>query len=459
MFRNRRAHETTPARETALACLEAGIEAAVPERVVPETVSLEGVETNDSGDSEGPPRLCVSDTTYDLTDIERVLVLGGGKASGAVTTALEPILEPALETGVLDGIEGLVVANAPESTGYVRVVVGDHPTPSERNLEATAELLELAEKATDRDLVLAPITGGGSALLTAPAAGLSLETLATTTDELLASGASIDEVNAVRSRCSSIKGGGLARAATPAEVVTLAISDVVGDDPSVIASGPTVTPPGTLESALAICRRDGLDVPSAVIDHLEATPDTATDMPVGWHCLATTRTAIDAAERVATDRDYRTLVLSSRLEGEAAHVGRMHGTVAASMALDGNPLEPPAVILSGGEVTVTLGETDGVGGPNQELALAGALEMADIDGMGSRAALASVDTDGIDGPTEACGAIVDGTLLESETVKIAERALESHDVTPFLDQRGSLLETGPTGTNVNDLRVLVVEER
>ncbi|MCU4752694.1 DUF4147 domain-containing protein [Halobacteria archaeon AArc-curdl1] len=459
MFQNCQTHETTPARETTLACLEAGIEAAVPKRVVPNTVSLEGVETNDSGGSDGSPRLRVLDTTYDLTAIDRILVLGGGKASGAVTAALESILEPALETGVLDGLEGLVVANAPESTEHVEVVVGDHPTPSEQNLEATAELLKLAEKATDRDLVLAPITGGGSALLTAPAAGLSLETLATTTDELLASGASIDEINAVRSRCSCIKGGGLARAAAPAAVVTLAISDVVGDDPSVIASGPTVTPPGTLESALAICRREGMAIPEAVVDHLDGNEPEETEIATDWHCLATTRTAIDAAERVATDRGYRTLVLSSRLEGEAAHVGRTHGTLAASMALDGEPLEPPAVVLSGGEVTVTLGDADGVGGPNQELALAGTLELADIDEVGSRAVLASVDTDGIDGPTDACGAIIDGRLLESAALPAARRALESHDVTPFLEECGALLETGPTGTNVNDLRVLVVEER
>ncbi|MFP8955911.1 glycerate kinase [Natrialbaceae archaeon A-CW3] len=474
MFHDRATHATTPARETALECLEAGIRATVPERIVPSSVSLEDEV------------LSIDGSAYDLSGIERLIVVGGGKAATGVVRALESILEPALDDGRIDALEGAVVSRSagktsPVQTSHVQVLEGDHPIPSARNREATARVLEHAEDAASSDLVLATITGGASALLTAPAADISVEALQVTTDALLESGASIDEINAVRKHCSAIKGGQLAQAAAPATVVTLAISDVVGDDPSVIGSGPTVADPTTFADALAVCRRYGLEgtIPNTIRRRLESgakgdleeTPaaDDPTVAAGNWHCLAGTRTAIGAAEAVARERGYRTLVLSSRVRGEAADIGSVHAAVAEEMLVHGDPVEPPAVILSGGEVTVTVRERartvgeetggtsgSGTGGPNQELALASALEFARV-GVDS-AVLASIDTDGIDGPTDVCGAIVDGrTLAEPEAANAARSALEAHDVTPFLEERDAVLETGTTGTNVNDLRVVVVD--
>ncbi|TYL39244.1 glycerate kinase [Natronococcus pandeyae] len=454
MFHSRERHAKTSAHETALACLEAGITAALPETVVDSTMALEG-ET-----------LRVQDSEYDLERFDEILVLGGGKATGGVAAALVDLLESRIDGGV-------VVTTAPdqEAIGPVTVREGDHPSPSQRNVEATQELLEQADAAGERTLVLAAITGGASALLCAPANGLSLSALRQTTDALLESGASIHEINAVRKHCSAIKGGRLARRAAPATVLTLAVSDVVGDDPSVIGSGPTVADPSTFDDAVAVLERYGIrdEVPAEVREHLEGgtsgeveeTPDES-ELAVAnadWHALANGRTAIEAAREVARERGYESLVLSSRLTGEAREVGRVHAAIGAEIEADGDPIEPPAVVLSGGEVTVTVDGTDdsqgdgGIGGPNQELALAAGLEFAASE---TGAVLASVDTDGIDGPTDAAGAMVDGETIGVGDEAMARRALAENDVYGLLEKQGALLETGYTGTNVNDLRVLVV---
>ncbi|WP_306052260.1 glycerate kinase type-2 family protein [Natronococcus wangiae] len=454
MFHQRSRHAKTPARETALAALDAGITAALPETVVDSTVALEG-ET-----------LRVRDGEYDLERFDRIVVLGGGKATGGVAAALVDLLESRIDDGV-------VVTTAPdeEAIGPVTVREGDHPTPSRRNVDATRELLERADAAGERTLVLAAITGGASALCCAPADGLSLGALQETTNALLESGASIDEINAVRKHCSAIKGGQLAHRAAPATVVTLAISDVVGDDPSVIGSGPTVPDASAFDDAVAVLERYDLrdEVPATVAERLERgaageieeTPAEG-DLAVAnadWYALANGRTAVDAARDVARERGYEPLVLSSRLTGEAREVGRVHAAIGTEIAADGDPLEPPAVALSGGEVTVTVDGDGGdgsvgIGGPNQELALAAGLEFA---ASGTEAVLASVDTDGIDGPTDAAGAIVDGETIDPEDEETARRALAENDVYGALEDLDALLETGYTGTNVNDLRVLVVE--
>ncbi|WP_254769455.1 glycerate kinase type-2 family protein [Salinilacihabitans rarus] len=445
MFDDRDDLAGTPARETALACLEAGIRAALPERVVAEAVSVEG------------DALYLLDAEYDLSRYDRVVVCGGGKAAGGLARALESTLGDRIDGGVVVSTDGA-------ETDRVDVRAGDHPTPSERNVAATADVLALAREADERTLLLAAITGGASALLCAPADGLSLAALRETTDALLASGASIDEVNAVRKHCSAIKGGRLARAAAPATVAALAISDVVGDDPAVIGSGPTVPDPSTFADALAVLDRYDLDdeVPAPVRERLErgaageiAETPTAEDAAVAaadWHLLANGRTATDAAREVARERGYGTLVLSGRLRGEAREVGRVHAAVAEEARATGDPVEPPAVVCSGGEVTVAV-RGDGVGGPNQELALAAAAEFAD---RGTDAVLASADTDGIDGPTDACGALVDGGTVDDPDA--AWRALAANDAAGFLDDADALLRTGYTGTNVNDLRVLVLDE-
>ena len=444
MFRDRTRHATSEARQTALSCLEAGIDAALPERVVDATVTLEDEV------------LCLPTGAFDLAEYDRLVVLGGGKAAGGVASALEALLGARIDGGIVVSTDGA-------ETDRVELLGGDHPTPSERNVEGTRRVLETASAADEETLVLAAVTGGASALWCAPADGLSLADLQTTTDSLLASGASIHEINAVRKHCSAIKGGRLARAAAPATVVTLAISDVVGDDPSVIGSGPTVPDPSTFEDALATVEGYGLrsTVPDAVVGRLERgaqgqleeTPQATAEAfdRTEWHLLANNRTAVDAAREVARDRGYEPLVLSSRVRGEAREAGRFHAAVAEEVAATGDPLEPPAVVLSGGETTVTV-RGEGTGGPNQEFALAAALELA---AGGTDAVLASVDTDGIDGPTDAAGAIVDGETTEG--LENARRALEDNDAYGALEEVGALLETGYTGTNVNDLRVLVLE--
>ncbi|MFC4356481.1 glycerate kinase [Halobium salinum] len=452
MFNPDSAAGGTPARETALACVAAGIEAADPERVVADEVALDG------------DRLTVGAETYDLADYDRLLVLGGGKAAVGVGRALDRELGDRLT-------EGLVVAPDPGDAGRVEVAVGDHPVPSERGVDATRRLLDLARDADERTLLLAVVTGGASALLAAPAeggdAGVTLDDLQTTTRALLDSGASIDELNAVRKHLSAIKGGGLARAAAPATTVGLVLSDVVGDDLSVIASGPTAPDDSTFADALAVLAGYGIDAPAAVRHRLERGRDGDLDETpraddsvferVQNVVLASGFTAVDAAREVAVERGYDALVLSSRVRGEAREAAKTHAAVAEEVVATGNPVEAPAVVLSGGEATVTV-RGDGEGGPNQEFALSAGVEFAEgslARAAGWEVALASVDTDGRDGASDVAGALVG--LDTVDDVAGARDALARNDALPYLGSRGALLETGPTGTNVNDLRVLVVE--
>ncbi|MFW6003116.1 MAG: glycerate kinase type-2 family protein [Halanaeroarchaeum sp.] len=429
---------TSRARDLALSCLQAGIDAAHPERVIRDAVAV------DDG------RLLVGDATYDLYPYRRILVLGGGNAAAHVADAVESVLGDRLDGGV-------VVTDDPVALDAVTVLPGDHPVPSERGIESTNQLLETARDLGEDTLVIGVITGGGSALMAAPAAGISLADLRETTDALLRSGATIHEINAVRKHCSAIKGGQLADALAPATVVSLVLSDVVGNDLDVIASGPMVPDRSTFEDALAVLEEYDVPVPDSVRDRLEAgaegriseTPSVGDPIfdGVTTHVLADGFTALEAAAATVDDAGYDPVILSSRLEGEARDVGTTHAAIVDEMLATGHPVEPPAVLLSGGETTVSV-TGDGRGGPNQEFALSAAIG---TDG----GVVAAVDTDGIDGNSRAAGAILDaGTDVEDA----ARQALADHDVTPYLDARSSLVVTGPTGTNVNDLRVIVVPE-
>lgn len=440
-IRNADALADGPAARTALACVAAGIEAAAPARVVRESLSREG------------DRLRVRDRTYDLAEYDRVVVLGGGKAAVGAARALSDVLGDRL-----DG--GLVVAPTEGDASAVEVAVGGHPVPTADGAAATERLLDSARAADERTLVLAPVTGGASALLAAPADGLTVDDLRATTRALLDAGADIDEINAVRKHCSAVKGGGLARAATPATVVTLLFSDVVGDDPAVIGSGPTAPDPSTYAEAVAVLDRYEVDVPAAVRDHLSAGADgerretpTAGDpafASVDTHLLASTRTAIDAAAEAAADRGSEPLVLSSRMRGEAREIAKSAVAIAEEAAATGQPVAPPAVLLAGGETTVTV-RGSGVGGPNLEYALSAALE---LHGGDEEIVVAAVDTDGLDGSTDVAGALVDGdTVADADA---ARQALAENDALPVLREADAVIETGPTGTNVNDLHVVVV---
>ncbi|AEH36799.1 glycerate kinase type-2 family protein [Halopiger xanaduensis] len=444
-FQNRDALARTDADEVALECVRAGIEAAHPAARVEETIAVR----------DGTLAVTAVDgttTEYALDEYEDVFLIGGGNAAGHFARALEDELADRLT-------DGAVVTDDSTETATVDVLAGDHPVPSERGVEHARRILEIAECAGEGDLVIATITGGGSALLAAPAEPLSLSDLQATTEELLACGATIDEINAVRKHCSAIKGGRLARAAAPATVATVALSDVVGDDVSVIASGPTVPDPSTYADALTVLERYDLDVPTAVREHLEAgargeRPETPTaDDPAfertSAHVLGSGRTALEAARDAAREEGYEPLVLAAGVRGEAREAALTHVAIAEECRDTGGPASPPAVLLSGGETTVTLCDTPGRGGPNQEFVLSGALEL-EADGI----VVASVDTDGIDGATDAAGAIANATTVPDAA---GRNALERNDALPVLDDADALLRTGPTGTNVNDLRAIVVE--
>ncbi|MFB6126714.1 MAG: glycerate kinase [Halolamina sp.] len=457
MFDDADRPRTDERTRTALACLEAGIEAAHPRTVVRDVVRLDGDGGGgDDGDDSDGETLHVRDRAYDLDAYDEVVVLGGGNAAGHVAAALESVLGERLDGGV-------VVTDDPVDTDRVDVREGDHPVPSRRGVAGARAVLESAGAAGEETLVLAVVTGGGSALLPAPAGEVTLSELRATTDALLESGATIHEINAVRKRCSALKGGRLALEAAPATVAGLVLSDVVGNDHSVVASGPTAPDDSTTETARSVLDRYDVDAPSGVTDRLERTaagavPETpGADHPafdrVENHLLADGFVAIDAAAAAAADRGYETLVLSSRVRGSAREAATTHAAVAEEIEATGNPVAPPAVVLSGGETTVAV-DGAGEGGPNQEFALGAAL---DLDA--ERTTVAAVDTDGIDGATDAAGAVVDGSTVDSRAaVADARAALADNDAYPLLAAEGALLDTGPTGTNVNDLRVVVVGE-
>ncbi len=429
--------------ELALDCIAAGIRAADPSHATSERIRL----------SDG--RLRVGDEPYDLSAYDRVLVLGGGKAAAGVARALETTLGNRLSGGVV----GVPADGDTAGLDHIEPVTAGHPTPTEGSVEAGERVLTAANEADERTLVLAVVTGGGSACLAAPAGDLSLAVLRDVTDALLAAGADIGETNAVRKHVSALKGGRLARAAAPATVVGLLVSDVVGDDPAVVASGPTAPDPTTHADALDVLDRYAIDAP-AVRTHLEAgargdhpeTPDAgdAAFERVTNHVLAGARTAIDAARDHAAAAGYEPLVLSSRVRGEAREAALTGVAVAEEALATGDPVAPPTVVLSGGETTVTV-QGSGTGGPNGEYALRAALELADTD---APVALACVDTDGRDGSADAAGALVDPGTIDGRGV--ARDALARSDSHGYLAERGALVRTGATGTNVNDLRVFVV---
>jgi hydroxypyruvate reductase len=439
MIRERERHERSPAHEAALDCLEAGIEAARPERVIRESIERDG------------DRLTIDGETLDLGEFDRVLVLGGGKAAGGVAAALEQVLGDALDGGA-------VVTDDPGAveTAAVEVLPGSHPVPDEAGVASARRVLDLAADADERTLLLAVITGGGSALLAAPE--VPLAEMRAVTDALLESGADIHDINAVRKHLSAVKGGRLAAAAAPARVVTLAFSDVVGDDLDVIASGPTVPDTTAYADARAVLERYVEVPPESVAAHLAAgaagerpeTPDEGDPVfeRTSAHVLANGFTALAAAREAARSRGYEPLILSSRIRGEAREAAGFHLAVAEEVAATGNPVDRPAVLLSGGETTVRV-RGNGVGGPNQEFCLRAALDVR------PGAVCAAVDTDGRDGSTDAAGALVDVETVRDR--EAARAALADNDATPFLRERGAVLETGRTGTNVNDLRVVVVE--
>lgn len=405
--------------------------------------------------------LTVGGRDYDLDSIERVWIVGGGKAATAMVAALHQILGARLDGGLV--VTKIGHMDPDLDVGPVEVVEAGHPLPDEAGVRGAKRMADLLASATERDLVLAVISGGGSALLTLPSAGLSLADLRETTDLLLRAGATIVELNAVRKHLSQIKGGGLARLAGDAAVVSLILSDVVGDPLDVIASGPTVPDPTTYAAAVSVLKRTDLmgRVPQAVRQHLQAglhgelpdTPKAGAEFLTRVHnvIIGSNRLAAEAAVREAQARGLDALLLSTFVEGEAREVARVAAALAKELVTYDRPVPRPACLVWGGETTVTVAG-EGKGGRNQELALAAAVSMQGLPDV----VLVALGTDGTDGPTDAAGAVATGETIARAQVRGLDPLahLADNDAYPFFDALGDLIRTGPTGTNVNDLLFL-----
>jgi hydroxypyruvate reductase len=385
----------------------------------------------------------------------RTVVVGAGKAAAAMAKAVEDHWS--------GPIEGLVVTRYGHGAPCrrIEVVEAAHPVPDAAGSTAAARILDRVRGLGPDDLVLCLVSGGGSALLTLPAPGLSLEDKQATVRALLASGATIGEMNTVRKHLSAIKGGRLALAAHPARLVALAISDVPGDDPSVIASGPTVADASSFADAAAVLTKYRIEPPAAVAAHLaraaEETPKPGDPRLAHSEMILVARPqdALDAAAAVAKAAGITPVVLGDSIEGEAREVARALAGMALQVARRGQPARPPAVLLSGGETTVTV-RGRGRGGRNLEFLLALALA---LDGRAGIHALAA-DTDGIDGTEEAAGALVgpDSLARAARLGLDAKARLADNDAATVFAALGDLVMTGPTRTNVNDFRAILVQE-
>lgn len=390
----------------------------------------------------------------------RVVVVGAGKSAAVMAAAVEAAWPRIPLTGLVITRYGHGVRTGRGENDRIEVIEASHPVPDLAGEQAAARILSMVQGLTEHDLVLALISGGGSALMPLAAPGLTLEDKQAVNRALLSCGATINEMNAVRRHLSAVKGGRLAAAAHPARVVTLAISDVPGDDPAAIASGPTVPDPTSFEDARAIVARYAIPLPDHVRAHLDAAAEE-TPKPgdprlarAKYHLIATPLMALQAAAKEAEALGLTPLILGDALEGEAREAGTFLAGIARSVAAHGHPVRPPAVLLSGGETTVTLGQARGAGGRNGECLLGLAVSLADHPGIWSLMA----DTDGIDGSESNAGAIAaPDTLVRSTASGIDPRAAlaahRSHDVFAGLDD---LVVTGPTLTNVNDFRAVIV---
>ena len=389
----------------------------------------------------------------------RTVVVGAGKAAAAMARAFEDNW-----SGPAEKLSGLVVTRYgfAQPTARIEVVEAAHPVPDAAGLKAAERILDAVSGLTADDLVIALISGGGSALLTLPAPGITLTDKVAVTDALLRSGAAIDEINAVRKHLSAIKGGRLAVAAHPARLVTLAVSDVVGDDPATIASGPTVADPTTRADAAAVLDRYGIAPPPAVGDHLASAacespkPDDARLAAADYRIVASGPVAIAAAAEAARKMEVEPVILDDAATGEARDVARQHAATVAGAGRE-NP-GWPLVFLSGGELTVTL-KGNGRGGPNTEYLLALALALAEEPFAGPGIHALACDTDGIDGSEDNAGAVLtpDTLTLAAAADLDAQAFLDDNDAYGFFEALGDLVVTGPTGTNVNDFRALLVQ--
>ncbi len=378
----------------------------------------------------------------------RCIVVGAGKAAALMAQVVDQAWSDVPLTGVVVTRYGHAV-----DAGRVTVLEAGHPVPDQASYSAGCRIRDCVQSLSAEDLVLFLASGGGSSLLTLPAPGLTLDDKRAVCGALLRSGASIAEMNAVRRRLSAIKGGRLAAAAAPARVVTLAISDVPGDNPATIASGPTVRDPACLEMVEQVLRRYRIDLPTAATAALARPLPSFTEGV--YRLIATPSMMLFAAAAAARDAGFRPLILGDALEGEAREAGRVLAGIATGCRTHGMPLHPPCILLSGGETNVTVGHKPaGRGGRNTEFLAAMALQLDGACGIWAIAA----DTDGIDGTEDAAGATIDpSTLTRARMAGVDARSmLEKHDSYSLFEALGDLVITGPTLTNVNDFRAILI---
>ncbi|MBS7620347.1 glycerate kinase [Candidatus Bathyarchaeota archaeon] len=443
---NARSEPLRSLREDALNILCSAVEAVDPREAVFRVLTSE------------KKAVCIKDLT--INEPSRIIVTGGGKASGRMSEAVEMVLGNRISEGIV------IVPKGTKSSfklNRIQLAEAPHPIPDESSIEASKRIFSLLTDLEESDLVLVLISGGGSSLMTHPARGVSLEDIQRVTTLLLKSGATIHELNTVRKHLSAIKGGQLARRAYPSQVVSLILSDVVGDRLDVIASGPTSPDDTTFKDAYMVLKKYGLleEAGESIRRRLEAglkgeVPETPksgdkTFRRVYNLIIGNNFTAAHAAKKEAENLGYHSILLSTRVEGEAKYVGMVCAAIANEISSTGFPTGRPAAVILGGETTVkVLGE--GRGGRNQELALSAAMK---LDAY--QCVIAALATDGVDGPTDAAGAIIDSCTIERarEAELSPEEYLSNNDSNTFFSTLGDTILTGPTGTNVNDILVIL----
>jgi glycerate 2-kinase len=418
--------------------LAAGLAAADPAAAVRRSLDLQGGSVSVDGRA---------------FEARSVSVVAAGKAAGAMARAAVEVLGDRVSGG-------MVVTKDDHEPGseVLETVFASHPEPDERGVEAARKIRELAESLREGDLLLALVSGGASALLADPEPPIKLADLKGLTGDLLKSGADIGEINAVRKHVSVLKGGGLVRLASPAPTAALLLSDVVGDEPSSIASGLTAPDPTTLDEARSVLKRYGIEPPASIAEHLEGAEenpgpeDPVFENVVNLICGGGRHAAEEAAAK-AKELGYAPLLLTTTLTGDALGAASMYAAIVREVLASGNPIAPPCAVVSGGEATVVV-RGSGKGGPNEEFSLALAVELDGVEGW----AAFSADTDGNDGSTDAAGGIVSGATARAirEGGTDPAEALSNNDSYAALEAGGALLVTGPTGTNVNDLRVALI---
>jgi glycerate 2-kinase len=437
-------------RKVLEAIFQAGVRAVDPERAVRKYVHRKGNQ------------LVVGDSSYLLDRYKRVVLLGAGKGAAPMAKALEDILEERLTDGLI-----IVKYGHGIPLEKTQVLEAGHPIPDEAGLSATAKLLKKAQECTEEDLILCTFTGGGSALLPAPSFPITLDQKQDTTRLLLECGATINEINAIRKHLSRSKGGWLAKEAYPATIISLLLSDVIGDRLDVIASGPTIPDESTYSDCINIIDKYELSerLPSPIVDYFTkgttgSLPETPkADDPVFAHVqtliVGNNRECLLAAKKRALSLGYNTIVLSSQIQGEAREVAHVFAAIGKEIFQANLPVATPACVIAGGETTVTI-HGRGKGGRSQELALACAVVIDSWEGI----SLLSAGTDGTDGPTDAAGAIVNGTTCKRAQEKNLNprEFLLANDSYAFFESLGDLLKTGPTRTNVMDIICMLVDD-